>query len=119
MRLLQRKTAIVTGGTAGIGSANAKRFAEHGAFGVIMGTIENAERRSLSKSVIARCFRSIILCSQRGNTQEIEQAIKSILAERGNIHSRQQCRHYTRSAADENERAGLGRCHGYQCQVLL
>ena len=54
---LQNKTAIITGGTSGIGKATALRFAEEGADLVITG-----RRASLGKTVEAECSSKGVRC---------------------------------------------------------
>lgn len=86
MNLLKGKTAIVTGATAGIGAAIAKKLAEHGAFVVVIGT--NKERgeqivneiRALPDSAGAAFYQVNV-----ANTQDVELAIKAILAERPQV----------------------------------
>ncbi|MCE5315805.1 MAG: 3-oxoacyl-[acyl-carrier-protein] reductase [Parachlamydia sp.] len=78
--LLQNQTAIVTGGTAGIGKAIALKFAEVGAKVAILGT--NAERgakvveeiRALTGGDNALFFPVDI-----GNTAQVDEVIKKVL----------------------------------------
>lgn len=84
--LLKGQTAIVTGGTAGIGKAIALLFAEHGAHVIIFGT--NAERggqvvqaiKDMSNSAGAEFYQLNI-----ANFTEVDEVIKNILQKLGHV----------------------------------
>lgn len=86
MKLLKGQTAVVTGATAGIGTAIAKRFAEQGAYVVVIGTNKErgdqivAEIKSLPDSAGSSFYQVNV-----ASTQEIEQTVKTILAERHQV----------------------------------
>lgn len=81
MKLLENKTALITGGSSGIGLAIAKKFAEQGAKVIIFG--QNAEKGNKAVSEIgnAASFHSIDV----SKTDDVEQKIKEILAQEGKI----------------------------------
>jgi 3-oxoacyl-[acyl-carrier protein] reductase len=84
--LLKGQTAIVTGGTAGIGTAIAKEFASQGAYVAIFGT--NAERGERVVSELKAqegCPGASFYQVNVANFQEVEGAIKKIQEERGNV----------------------------------
>ena len=78
--LLKDKTAIVTGGTAGIGKTIALKFAEHGARVAIFGT--NVERgRQVVEEITQRAGKdkAIFLPVDVANTAEVTQALQEVL----------------------------------------
>lgn len=86
MQLLKNQTAIVTGATAGIGAAIAKKLAEHGAFVVVIGTNkERGEQVVADLRAIPNSSGAVFYSVNVANTQEVEQAIKTILTERGQV----------------------------------
>lgn len=85
-QLLKGQTAIVTGATAGIGKAIAKRFAEQGAFVVVIGT--NTERGEAVASELAALPHSggaLFLKVDVSNHSEVDSAVKTILEKRGTV----------------------------------
>lgn len=86
MKMLQGKTAIVTGGTAGIGTAIARRFVEQGAYVAIFGT--NAARgeeivselNNLPESA-GSSFYQLNIASK----EEVDRSVKEVLELRGQI----------------------------------
>lgn len=88
MQSLKGKTALITGGTAGIGKAIAILYAKEGANVIIFGT--NAERAAsvLAEIEAAKIFPEQKCHSQLVNvskTQEVEQAVDAVLKEFGQI----------------------------------
>ena len=84
--LLSGKTAIVTGGTAGIGAAIAKKFAEQGAYVVIFGT--NATRGEQVVAEIKAQPNSAGASFYQVNAiskDEVNHAIEEILKTRGQV----------------------------------
>jgi 3-oxoacyl-[acyl-carrier protein] reductase len=84
--LLKDQTALVTGGTAGIGKAIALRFAEAGARVAIFGT--NAERGQQVLDEIMRLNPDqpgIFIAVNVVDTQAIEHAVKNVLAAFGRV----------------------------------
>lgn len=88
MQLLKGKTALITGGTAGIGKAIASLFAEHGADVAILGT--NAERAAVAAKEIEACRadpgqKVIVSIANVSKAAEVEGAFEKILKEFGKI----------------------------------
>jgi 3-oxoacyl-[acyl-carrier protein] reductase len=85
-KLLDGQTAVVTGATAGIGREVAKRFAEEGAFVVIIGTnpVRGEEVVSEIKN-IPDAQGALFLRVDVSNYTEVEQAMKQIIELRGTV----------------------------------
>ncbi len=88
MQLLKGKTALITGGTAGIGKAIACLYAEQGADVVILGT--NAERAAAALEEIKACktapeqkFASYLV--NVSQSKEVEEVVEKILKDWGKI----------------------------------
>lgn len=82
MNLLNGRRAIVTGGTAGIGAAIAKRLAEEGAYVVIIGTnTERGTQVTAQLKAIAGCPGADFYRLDVANHSEVAQTIKTILAQ--------------------------------------
>jgi len=88
MQLLKGKTALVTGGTAGIGKAIACLYAEHGANVIIFGT--NKERAEQAEQEIQahkaspdQKVASVLIDVSK--TKEVEESIQKLLAQFGQI----------------------------------
>lgn len=83
---LENKTAVVTGGNAGIGKAIALKFAEQGAKVIIFGT--NAERGAEAVNEIKQATGNGQTTFQQvdvSSTANVEQAIKSVIDANGGI----------------------------------
>lgn len=86
LQLLQGQTALVTGGTAGIGREIALKFAEHGARVAIFGT--HPERGKQVVDDIARLAGTGTACFYPVNvaeTEEVSQAVQQALQDFGRI----------------------------------
>ena len=84
--LLKGQTAVVTGATAGIGREVAKRFAEEGAFVVVIGT--NSERGGQVVAELTSIPNSAGALFQKldvSNYQEVEHSMKQVLELRGHV----------------------------------
>jgi len=84
--ILNGQTAIVTGATAGIGKEIAKRFAEEGAFVVVVGTnTERGEQVVAEIKDIPGATGALFQKIDVSNFQEVEQAFKQVLELRGQV----------------------------------
>lgn len=84
--LLAGQTAIVTGATAGIGRAIARRFAEEGAFVVVIGTnVERGEQTAAEIKALPSSGGSLFLKLDVSQYAEVELAIKQVLELRGQV----------------------------------
>ncbi|MEI8125143.1 MAG: 3-oxoacyl-ACP reductase FabG [Parachlamydiaceae bacterium] len=84
--LLQGQTAIVTGATAGIGKAIAKKLAENGAYVFVIGT--NSERGAQVVAELSALPQSpgAAFCQVNvANTQEVDALCKQILEQKGSV----------------------------------
>jgi 3-oxoacyl-[acyl-carrier protein] reductase len=87
-QILKGKTALVTGGTAGIGKAIARLFAEEGAHVAIFGT--NPERAKIALEEIEKCKSDPAqkVCSvlvDVSKNKEVEEAVNKLIADWGKI----------------------------------
>lgn len=79
MELLKGKTAMVTGGTRGIGFATVKTFLENGASVALCGSRQETVDKALEQLKAENPdYRVIGLCPNLQNPQEIEQAVKTV-----------------------------------------
>lgn len=86
MNLLQGQTAIVTGGTAGIGEAIAKRFAQQGAYVAIFGTNpQRGAKVAADLNATPGSQGAEFYAVDVSNTTQVDEAIKKILAQRGHV----------------------------------
>jgi 3-oxoacyl-[acyl-carrier protein] reductase len=84
--LLQGKTAIVTGGTAGIGAAIAKEFARNGAFVAILGTNEQRGSQVVAEmKAMHECGGASFYVTNVADAQSVESTFKTIVDERKQI----------------------------------
>lgn len=88
MQLLKGKTALITGGTAGIGKAIACLYAKHGAHVAILGT--NQERAAAAIEEIKACgidpeqkFASFLV--NVSNSKEVDEVVEKLLKDWGKI----------------------------------
>lgn len=88
MQLLKGKTALITGGTAGIGKAIACLYAEQGAHVIIWGT--NSERaqqavKELEMSRLSEEQKCASYLVDVAKTEEVNETVQKMLAEFGKI----------------------------------
>lgn len=88
MQLLKGKTALITGGTAGIGKAIAAAFITHGADVAIFGT--NADRSALTVAELEKLkvdsqqrIRSFLVDVSK--TKDVEEAISTLIGDWGTL----------------------------------
>lgn len=82
MQLLKGKTALVTGGTAGIGKAIASVYAEHGANVIIWGTSQERATQAVSEIEAVKAFPEQKISYELvnvSNSKEVEGAVEKIL----------------------------------------
>lgn len=85
MKLLENKTALVTGGSRGIGEAIAIKFAEHGA-NVAFTYLSSAERaKALEEQLSAMGVKAKGYKSDAGNFASAEELTKNVLEDFGAI----------------------------------
>lgn len=88
MQLLKGKTALITGGTAGIGKAIACLYAQHGADVAILGT--NKERSEQALREIEACKanpeqRTACFLVNVSNTKEVSETVEKLIQDWGKI----------------------------------
>lgn len=84
--LLKGKTAIVTGGSRGIGLAIVKRFAEHGCNVAFTFVSSDSIASQIENSLSINGVRVKAYKSNAGSYQESEQFVDAVLAEFGQVH---------------------------------
>ena len=85
-QLLKGQTAIVTGATAGIGKSIATKYAEQGAFVVVIGTnTERGEAVAAELNALPGSSGAKFMKVDVSNFQEVETAVKAILELRGQV----------------------------------
>lgn len=84
MQLLKGKTALVTGGTAGIGKAIALLFAEQGADVIIWGTNQTRAEETLQelKAHNGKCAYHLVDVSK---SKDVDEAVEKVLKEFGKV----------------------------------
>jgi NAD(P)-dependent dehydrogenase (short-subunit alcohol dehydrogenase family) len=88
--LLKGKTALITGGTAGIGKAIACLYARHGADVAIFGTNQERAKQALKEMEAAKFNPSQKMLSflvDVSKTEEVDQTIQELLTSWGKIDS--------------------------------
>jgi 3-oxoacyl-[acyl-carrier protein] reductase len=88
MQLLKGKTALITGGTAGIGKSIACLYAQHGAHVVILGTNSERARLALKEIEAAKAEpeqKAAYHLVDVSNSKEIEQLIEKLINEWGKV----------------------------------
>ncbi|MEI8366375.1 MAG: 3-oxoacyl-[acyl-carrier-protein] reductase [Parachlamydiaceae bacterium] len=84
--LLDNQTAIVTGATAGIGKAVAKKLAENGAYVIAIGTnVERGAQVVAELEAITQCPGALFYPLNVADFQEVERVCKEILEKRGGV----------------------------------
>jgi 3-oxoacyl-[acyl-carrier protein] reductase len=84
--LITGQTAIVTGGTAGIGKAIALKFAENGARVIVFGTHAERGKRVVEQvGQISGAHAAEFYAVDVAKTQDVDQAIKKILETHGHV----------------------------------
>ncbi len=88
MQLLKNKSALITGGTAGIGKAIALLYAKHGADVAIFGTNKERAEQVLQELEVRRAHSQQKFASYLVNVadyKEVDEAIQKLLADWGKI----------------------------------
>ena len=79
MELLKGKTAMVTGGTRGIGYAIVKTYLDNGAAVALCGSRQETVDKALAKLKEENAdYKVIGLCPDLGNPQEVEKAVQTV-----------------------------------------
>ena len=85
MKLLEGKTALITGASRGIGKAIALRFATHGADVVFSDLVRDENMEALEKELAALGVQGKGFASDASSLQQSEQLVADVLSEFGNI----------------------------------
>lgn len=85
MKLLQGKTALVTGGSRGIGAAIAQRLAENGASVAFTYLSSESKAKSIEETLAAQGVKAKAYRSDAGNYGEAEALINAVLADFGGL----------------------------------
>ena len=85
MKLLEGKTAVITGAARGIGSAIALRFAKEGANVAITDLAVNEAANSVVREIEAQGVKAKAYASDASNYEQTQEVVKQILEDFGNI----------------------------------
>ena len=85
MKLLEGKTAFITGGTRGIGKGMVAAFAEQGADVIFTGSKANDEAEAFAKELCNLNIRAKYVAYDVSSYTETERVIKEVVAEFGKI----------------------------------
>ncbi|MBR5713016.1 MAG: 3-oxoacyl-[Lachnospiraceae bacterium] len=83
--MLTGKTAVITGGTRGIGAAIAKNFAKNGAKVVIVATREGEAAKQVMAELMKLGAEAVLYLCNVGDQEQVAKTAEKILAEQGNI----------------------------------
>lgn len=85
MKLLENKTALITGGSRGIGEAIAMKFAEHGAHVAFTYVSSDEKAKALESKLSEMGVKAKAYKSDAGNYEASEQLVNDILKEFGTV----------------------------------
>lgn len=104
MKLLEGKTALITGASRGIGKAVALAFAKEGA-NIAFTDLKYDENAQATEKEIAACgVKAKMYASNAADFTQTAETVEEIAKEFGRIeHFGEQCRYYERYAFNEND----------------
>lgn len=85
MKLLEGKTAIITGATRGIGKAIAETFAAHGANVAFTFASSQEKALAIEADLVKQGVKAKAYKSNAANMEEAQELVKEVLAEFGNV----------------------------------
>ena len=86
MKLLQGKTALITGASRGIGRAIAEKFADEGADLILTDLFYDEHAKELEKILKDKGVKAKLYASDASDFEQAHQVVKEALAEFGAIH---------------------------------
>ena len=86
MKLLQGKTALITGASRGIGKAIAERFADEGANLILTDLVRDENAIALEKELSAKGVKVKMYASDASSFQSAEDVVKEAMTEFDGIH---------------------------------